>query len=342
MADSRYTVVTVADFEKSAVNCPVQLHKYQIVYDAYADKTYLRIVFENYSYKPIASVSVKARCVGDDGKVVGTTAETALKTPCEKVFAEFGKESTIPIPNGTKSVEVDVLSVAFFDYSTWTNSDTTFVASISDKKPFTDIKYDEQLEEELQKRNMKARYLPVRDEKYWRCTCGQLNGIDVKNCVCCNANYAVLFNVFNEKNLENSRKKSIYEEAKGSLEQSDFVNSAKLFKQILDYKDSAKMLALSLEKLKEEIYTHAIDVLQKDDATVKECEEARDKLLTISDYVDASEQIDQLNEKIETIKQIETGEEEQKSNFDKVIKALVGGMLGIIVLVLILVFTLNK
>lgn len=341
MADSRYTVVTVANFKKSAVNCPVQLHKYQIIYDEYADKTYLRIVFVNYSYKPIASVSVKAKCVGSDGKVVGTTTKTTLKIYCEKVFAEFGKEGTIAIPNGTKSVEVDILGVTFFDYSTWTNPDTSFVAFVNDKKPFTEIKYNEQLEEELQKCKIKAKYLPVRDEKQWRCTCGQLNGIDVVNCACCNANYAVLFGVFNEKNLENARNKSIYEEAKDNFEQSDFANAAKLFKQILDYQDSAKMLALSLEKIEEEIYSHAVEVLENDKATVKECEEARDKLLTISDYKDAETLIVNLNGKIEIVQQAEKEGKSESNKFDTVIKVLVGSMFGIIALVLILVFTLK-
>lgn len=37
MADNRFKVMAVGTFKESAVDCPVQLKKYQIIYDVIAD-----------------------------------------------------------------------------------------------------------------------------------------------------------------------------------------------------------------------------------------------------------------------------------------------------------------
>ena len=58
MADNRFKVMAVGTFKESAVDCPVQLKKYQIIYDVVADKTYLRAVLESFSDKDKSSLYV--------------------------------------------------------------------------------------------------------------------------------------------------------------------------------------------------------------------------------------------------------------------------------------------
>lgn len=321
MAENRFKVMAVGDFKESAVDCPVQLKKYQIIYDLIADKTYLRVVLENFSSQKIVGVFLNVDCLDILEKKIAEVAKASVKVECDKKFSEFGKECPVAIPTGTKSVKAYIVRVVFSDMTVWENRDLTFVAPVSDLKPYTAIKEKNQLEKELAKRNYVAKYLPVRYEKSWRCTCGHLNGNLNDVCSACRSRASILFNIFDDKNLEICKKEDTYNEARKFDTSKDYLQASKLYRTILDYKDSKVLFAKALENSKEAIYNSALDTL-KTAQKEENFDSAIKSLSSISEYKDAKTQIEkakeQKNEFIynQALQRV-TKDNVEKSDFDK-------------------------
>lgn len=295
MADNRFKVIAVGTFVESAVDCPVQLKKYQIIYDVIADKTYLRAVLESFSDKKIIGVFLNIDCADILEHKIAEVEKAAVNAECDKKYSEFGKECPIIIPNGTKIVKAYISRVVFSDMTVWENRAMTFVAPISDLKPYTAIKEKEQLEEELAKRNYVAKYLPVRYENSWRCTCGHLNGNLNDVCSACRTSASILFNIFDDKNLEIRKKEDTYNKARKFDTSKDYLQASKLYSTVLDYKDSKVLFAKALENSKEAIYTGALDTL-KTAQKEEDFDSAIKSLSSISEYKDAKTQIEKAEE----------------------------------------------
>ena len=321
MADNRFKVMAVGTFKESAVDCPVQLKKYQIIYDVVADKTYLRAVLESFSDKKIVRVFLNIDCADIFEQKFADIEKAAVNVECDKKYSEFGKECPIIIPKGTKTVKAYISRVVFSDMTVWENRDLTFVAPVSDLKPYTAIKEKNQLEKELAKRNYVAKYLPVRYEKSWRCTCGHLNGNLNDVCSACRSRASILFNIFDDKNLEICKKEDTYNEARKFDTSKDYLQASKLYSTILDYKDSKVLFAKALENSKEAIYNSALDTL-KTAQKEENFDSAIKSLSSISEYKDAKTQIEKAkeqknefiyNQALQRVKKDDVG----KNDFDK-------------------------
>lgn len=321
MADNRFKVMAVGTFKESAVDCPVQLKKYQIIYDVVADKTYLRAVLESFSDKKIVRVFLNIDCADIFEQKFAEVEKAAVNVECDKKYSEFGKECPIIIPKGTKTVKAYISRVVFSDMTVWENRDLTFVAPVSDLKPYTAIKEKNQLEKELAKRNYVAKYLPVRYEKSWRCTCGHLNGNLNDVCSACRSRASILFNIFDDKNLEICKKEDTYNEARKFDTSKDYLQASKLYSTILDYKDSKVLFAKALENSKEAIYNSALDTL-KTAQKEENFDSAIKSLSSISEYKDAKTQIEKAkeqknefiyNQALQRVKKDDVG----KNDFDK-------------------------
>lgn len=296
MADNRFKVMAVGNFKESAVDCPVQLKKYQIIYDVVADKMYLRVVLENFSSQKIVGVFLNVDCLDIFDNKFAEVTKAALKVECDKKFSEFGKECPFAIPTGTKSVKAYVVKVIFSNMTVWENKDLTFVASVSDLKPYTEIKEREQLEKELKKRRYGARYFPVRYEKCWRCTCGHLNGNDSDTCSACKSRASVLFNIFDDKNLAICKLEDVYNEAQMCEASKDYLKASKLYSTILDYKDSKALFVKALENSKEAIYQYALKKVRTA-KTEEDFDDAIKSLTPIAEYKDVKAKIEWAEEK---------------------------------------------
>ena len=321
MADNRFKVMAVGTFGESAVDCPVQLKKYQIIYDVVADKTYLRVIFESFSNKKIIGVFLNIDCADIFEQKFAEVEKAAVNVECDKKYSEFGKECPIIIPKGTKTVKAYISRVVFSDMTVWETRDLTFVAPVSDLKPYTAIKEKNQLEKELAKRNYNAKYLPVRYEKSWRCTCGHLNGNLNDVCSACRSRASILFNIFDDKNLEICKKEDTYNEARKFDTSKDYLQASKLYSTILDYKDSKVLFAKALENSKEAIYNSALGTL-KTAQKEEDFDSAIKSLSSISEYKDAKTQIEKAkeqknefiyNQALERVKKDNVG----KNDFDK-------------------------
>lgn len=321
MADNRFKVMAVGTFKESAVDCPVQLKKYQIIYDVVADKTYLRAVLESFSDKKIIGVFLNIDCADIFEQKFAEVEKAAVNVECDKKYSEFGKECPNIIPKGTKTVKAYISRVVFSDMTVWENRDLTFVAPVSDLKPYTAIKEKNQLEKELAKRNYNAKYLPVRYEKSWRCTCGHLNGNLNDVCSACRSRASILFNIFDDKNLEICKKEDTYNEARKFDTSKDYLQASKLYSTILDYKDSKVLFAKALGNSQEAIYTSALDTL-KTAQKEENFDSAIKSLSSISEYKDAKTQIEKAkeqknefiyNQALQRVKKDDVG----KNDFDK-------------------------
>ena len=321
MADNRFKVMAVGTFKESAVDCPVQLKKYQIIYDVVADKTYLRVIFESFSNKKIIGVFLNIDCADVFEQKFADVEKAAVNVECDKKYSEFGKGCSIIIPKGTKTVKAYISRVVFSDITVWENQDLTFVAPVSDLKPYTAIKEKNQLEKELAKRNYVAKYLPVRYEKSWRCTCGHLNGNLNDVCSACMSRASILFNIFDDKNLEICKKEDTYNKARKFDASKDYLQASKLYITILDYKDSKVLFAKALENSKEAIYNSALDTL-KTAQQEENFDSAIKSLSSISEYKDAKIQIEKAkeqkkefiyNQALQRVKRDDVG----KNDFDK-------------------------
>ena len=86
MADNRFKVMAVGTFKESAVDCPVQLKKYQIVYDVIADKAYLRAVLESFSDKKIVRVFLNIECADIYEQKFADVEKAAINVESDKKY----------------------------------------------------------------------------------------------------------------------------------------------------------------------------------------------------------------------------------------------------------------
>ena len=281
----------------------------------------MRAVLESFSDKKIVRVFLNIDCADIFEQKFAEVEKAAVNVECNKKYSEFGKECPIIIPKGTKTVKAYISRVVFSDMTVWENRDLTFVAPVSDLKPYTAIKEKNQLEKELAKRNYVAKYLPVRYENSWRCTCGHLNGNLNDVCSACRSRASILFNIFDDKNLEICKKEDTYNEARKFDTSKDYLQASKLYSTILDYKDSKVLFAKALENSKEAIYNSALDTL-KTAQKEENFDSAIKSLSSISEYKDAKTQIEKAkeqknefiyNQALQRVKKDDVG----KNDFDK-------------------------
>ena len=78
MSESRYRSVCIKDLDSFAVACPIQISKYEILYDSMYDRAVARVTIKNISSKAIKTAYVCAQRFDDAGDDLGSTGDFAL------------------------------------------------------------------------------------------------------------------------------------------------------------------------------------------------------------------------------------------------------------------------
>ncbi|MDE6302626.1 MAG: leucine-rich repeat domain-containing protein, partial [Clostridia bacterium] len=236
----RYAIKTTLDFTQSALDCPVQLSKYQIIYDNLIGKQFLRIALTCYTKVGIYKTSVSIECRDRGYCTIEKLNDVIINEQCNKPFTDFGKTVLIEIPNDTSSIKCTINQVVLCDGSKWTNTNESAVGNLGriDYKKMPYLGHLNHLIASVDKNKILARIVPIQHKNYWQCTCGHLNSNTFDVCPCCGVDKKAVFTLFDEEFL---RKDSIYYSANSLYKSKNYLDALNSLAKIPGYKNSKEL-----------------------------------------------------------------------------------------------------
>ena len=290
MSESRYRSVCVKELSSFAPSCPVQITKYEILYDSMYDRAVTRVTLKNISSKAVKTAYVCAQCFDDAGDDLGSTGDFALMDVNLEAGKEVSPETDILLTDrNVSSINVKISKLVYADASVFRNENASLIelpeqTVLSNRYPnYAQIKRE-------CKGVVTPVFVPDTVEGAWRCTCGAINLDEQDKCVACSVERAWLDEHFDSEYLENAAEQyevlryeekcaPIYEAAMNPEKSiSGYREAANKLWTIADYKDSKvvaeKYTAIADQMTKELAEKQAKEQLEREKAE-KEAENQR-------------------------------------------------------------------
>ena len=141
MSESRYRSVCIKDLDSFAGACPIQISKYEILYDSMYDRAVARVTIKNISSKAIKTAYVCAQCFDDAGDDLGSTGDFALMD----INLNAGDTTTpetdvIRTDRNVSSISVKITKLVYTDGEVFRSENSTLVklteqAALSNRYP---------------------------------------------------------------------------------------------------------------------------------------------------------------------------------------------------------------
>lgn len=202
MSENRYRSVGQAELSTLSKGCPVQITKYEILYDSMYDRAIARVTLKNITSKVIKTVYVSAECFDDAGDSLGSTGDFALQDIALEAGEERTPETDVLLTDRNASkVNIIVSKLVFADGGVFRNEAPAFIeipeqAVLSNRYP----NYAQIVRE--CKNVVTPVFVPDTVEGAWRCTCGALNLEGEEKCISCSVSKEWLDTHFDSEYLE--------------------------------------------------------------------------------------------------------------------------------------------
>lgn len=288
MSENRYRSVGTAEVNTLAVNCPIQITRYEILYDSMYDRSVARVTLKNITSKVVKTVYVSATCFDDAGDSLGSTGDFAL----QDIMLEAGEERAIDTDvlltdRNTSKVTMCVSKLVYADGGVFRNEGASSV-QISEQVVLSN-RYPNyaQIVREC-KGIVSPIYVPDTLEGAWRCTCGALNLDGEEKCVACQVERSWLDTHFDSEYLERAAEEyeikryeekcaPVYEAAMNPEKTvSGYREAANKLWTIADYKD-AKAIAEEYTKIADKMAKEIADKEAKEQAEREKAEKAAEE-----------------------------------------------------------------
>lgn len=189
----RYTKIYALEKCLYAEGAPVVVSSGSLLNDNLTKNKVVQLRFKNISEKPIKSVSVRIEALDDEGAAMWMPVNhqyTDIKAKREEIF---GKNVSIPMPDGDiHSFTLTVTGAEFGDGTVWECGDKEW-SEAGSPRTITDALGDEELYHQFTIRyGSDCRYLPEDDGRLWFCACGATNPIGELKCHRCRRVYSAL------------------------------------------------------------------------------------------------------------------------------------------------------
>lgn len=256
----RYSIVRHFENRMAAKECPILFETGNLLRDTLTGKMMLQAKFRNVSEKTVVAFLISVDCFDVKGELIGKLEEFQYLDLSAGSNQFFGYKTPIILPyDHTRSIAITAKEVVFENNELWKNKKKIPYSSIPSSKNMLDIlgeKLYEQYVREFRKQGKMFLhgFVPVEEDGYWICSCGQFNLADDKACLndFCKIEKDFIFSLADSNKLEllleqynneqeEKRKKDIYLRAVNLQNNGMFSLAVETFDRVLGYKDADEL-----------------------------------------------------------------------------------------------------
>ncbi len=169
-----------------APSAPIIISAGALLKDTETEKILAQLKFKSISPKPIKAIKVKISPMDTIGKPIGDKVFFDYLDLNIQRDAEFGQKKAIPMPDSsTRSFSAEVVDVVFTDNSIWECSEKKWNSLPSFVRLEDALGGSELANQYRILYGQSAKYLPVRADGIWSCSCGAVNDVQEESCHIC-------------------------------------------------------------------------------------------------------------------------------------------------------------
>lgn len=195
--ESRYAVIDDIKAQKRYEDSPVEILRFQILQDKENGKKFLRYTMKNIEDKVIKAVHISIFCYDSSGNKTDEIEGFEYKGIFAKKEECFGEDYAIPLTHMmSEKFDLYINHVFFEDKTVWNSIRILNLEHpqqlMSEHPSFEVMKFA------CEKVGIarQAKYVPDIIDRFWRCTCGQMNQSNARQCINCKVDRTVLNEVF--------------------------------------------------------------------------------------------------------------------------------------------------
>lgn len=201
--ESKYTVIDDIKAQKRYEDSPVEILRFQILQDTENGEKFLRYTMKNIGQKEIKAVHISIFCYDSEGNKTDEVEAFEYRGIFAKRGECFGEDEVIPINHmASEKFDLYINHVFFYDKTVWNSRRILTLQNpqqlMSENPSFEEMKLA------CKKAGIgeQAKYVPDIVDRFWRCTCGQMNESNANSCANCKAERSVLNEIFHEDYLK--------------------------------------------------------------------------------------------------------------------------------------------
>lgn len=207
LMESKYAVIDDIKAQKRYEDSPVEILRFQILQDIEDGKKFLRYTMKNIGDKVIKAVHISIFCYDSYGNKTDEIVGFEYKSVFAKREECFGEDCVIPLTHMmSEKFDLYINHVFFEDKTVWNS-----IRILNLEHPqqlMSEYPLFEVMKFACQKAGIarQAKYIPDIIDRFWRCTCGQVNQSNANQCINCKTDRTILNEVFHEENLKQMQK----------------------------------------------------------------------------------------------------------------------------------------
>lgn len=207
---SGYSVLYAGINDIYTVDCPIQLIKYQIIFDIQASVTFARFRFASSANSADKWLGLYFDCTTTDehGNPIATLSH-------QKYVAEGGADALYPVNDRTRRITVAITRVVYADGRVL-DIYNPVLQQVSISQELLKGDYAAEIEQLLHSKGITRTNncdYAVYPSGAWQCSCGMLNGSDHAQCLACGVAATDVAECFCEEALQQQRNQNIYDKA---------------------------------------------------------------------------------------------------------------------------------
>ena len=207
LMESKYAVIDDIKAQKRYEDSPVEILRFEILQNIEDGKKFLRYTMKNIGEKVIKAVHISIFCYDSYGNKTDEIAGFEYKTIFAKKEECFGEDCVIPLTHMiSEKFDLYINHVFFEDKTVWNSIRILNLEHpqrlMSEHPSFEVMKFA------CRKAGIarQAKYVPDIIDRFWRCTCGQMNQSNANHCINCKVDRTVLNEVFHAEHLKQMQK----------------------------------------------------------------------------------------------------------------------------------------
>ncbi len=239
-------------------NCPVQVEKYNILFNNSTERNVIQLKLRNRAEKTVKSVYLEIDCFDDTKDNLGTLKDIVYLNVNAAQGKTFGDRQAVNTDFSiVSSINIKITKVAFDDETIWRNEAEAYLHEFP--QPANGSAYFGELygqyKREAEKINADVAYAYSEKEDFWQCSCGQNNDYENMFCFACHTDRNKLKAISDLQYLSEENQKYLIAEEQ-------------------------ERQRLEAERLAEEAERHRIEEEQRKEAEekAKQQQEAKEKL----------------------------------------------------------------
>lgn len=238
----RFTKLFSASAPLYASGAPVVIKAYALLLDAKTTNVVAQLKYQNVTANRIIALDVAIEAKNASGETLGAPVTHSYLNLAAAPGADFGAQSAITLPDkNTRSFVPAVTKVYFENGSIWEVSGAEWNALAPAAPIGARLASEAAIKEYRESVCKNATVAASCGEELWLCSCGTYNKNGATNCHACNASLEAMLGA----TTEGLEKDATYRRACALLargKKEDLVESEKLFRSLVDWRDTEQKL----------------------------------------------------------------------------------------------------